>query len=56
MGGIRGLDMSALLTKLPELKRVILLAGSGTERIRSELSNAPVYNTSRRRSTTLLRM
>ncbi|MEK7135653.1 MAG: UDP-N-acetylmuramoyl-L-alanine--D-glutamate ligase [Patescibacteria group bacterium] len=46
MGGTdKGLDMSALLAKLPELRRVILLAGSGTERIRSELSNAPVYNT-----------
>ena len=45
MGGTdKGLDMSALLAKLPELKRVILLAGSGTERIRGELPDSPVYN------------
>ena len=45
MGGTdKGLDMSALLAKLPELKRVILLAGSGTERVRDELSDAPVYD------------
>jgi len=46
MGGAdKGLDMSALLAKLPELKRVILLAGTGTERIRTEIHKAPVFNT-----------
>jgi len=46
MGGTdKGLDMSALLARLPEMKRVILLAGSGTERIRSEFTDAPVYDT-----------
>ncbi|MCX6787552.1 MAG: UDP-N-acetylmuramoyl-L-alanine--D-glutamate ligase [Candidatus Kaiserbacteria bacterium] len=46
MGGAdKSLDMSALLAKLPEVKRVILLAGSGTERIHGELSDAPVYDT-----------
>ena len=46
MGGAdKSLDMSALLAKLPEVKRVIVLAGSGSERIRGELSDAPVYDT-----------
>lgn len=46
MGGAdKELDMSALLAKVAEVKRVILLAGSGTERIRAELSAAPVYDT-----------
>ena len=45
MGGTdKELDMNALLAKLPEMKRVILLAGSGTERIRGELPDSPVYN------------
>ncbi|MHB8710655.1 MAG: UDP-N-acetylmuramoyl-L-alanine--D-glutamate ligase [Minisyncoccota bacterium] len=45
MGGAdKGLDMAALISKLPEVKRVILLAGSGTERIKGELSDAPVYD------------
>ena len=46
MGGAdKSLDMGALLAKLPEVKRVVLLAGSGTERIRGELAHAPAYDT-----------
>jgi len=44
-GADKGLDMNALIAKLPELKRVILLAGSGTERIRAKLPSAPIYET-----------
>jgi UDP-N-acetylmuramoylalanine--D-glutamate ligase len=41
MGGTdKGLDMSALVEKLSGLKRVILLAGSGTERIMGSLQKA----------------
>ena len=32
------------MAKLKETKRVVLLAGSGTERIRGELHDAPVYD------------
>lgn len=40
MGGAdKGLDMGALLAKLPEVKKVIILAGSGTDRIKSELAD-----------------
>lgn len=46
MGGAdKGLDMDALTAKLPELKQVVLLAGTGTERIRTSISDAPVYDT-----------
>jgi UDP-N-acetylmuramoylalanine--D-glutamate ligase len=46
MGGAdKGLDMAALISKLTEVKRVILLAGSGTDRIRAELPNARVHDT-----------
>jgi len=46
MGGTdKGLDMDALITKLSELKRVILLAGSGTNRILEFLPNASVFDT-----------
>jgi UDP-N-acetylmuramoylalanine--D-glutamate ligase len=45
MGGAdKNLDMSALLMKLPELKHVGLLAGTGTERIHSEISEVPIFN------------
>ncbi len=45
MGGAdKNLDMDALLAKLPEVKRVILLDGTGTKRIRSEIPDAPVYD------------
>ncbi len=45
MGGTsKGLDMSALVLKLPEVKHIILLAGSGTDRIREELPNVHVYD------------
>lgn len=43
-GNDKGLDMEALLAKLPEVKKVILLAGSGTERIRTEFPDAPIYD------------
>jgi len=46
MGGAdKGLDMSMLISKLTEVKRVILLAGSGTDWIRAELPNARVHDT-----------
>lgn len=45
MGGTdKGLDMNALLLKLGEVKRVILLAGTGTSRILEWLPNASVYD------------
>lgn len=45
MGGTdKNLGMDVLLQKLSEVKKVILLAGSGTERIRSELPGAPVFD------------
>lgn len=41
MGGTdKGLDMDALLTKLPEVKKIILLAGTGTDRIVGSLQKA----------------
>ena len=45
MGGAdKGLDMSELIAEIPKtVKRVILLAGSGTERIREELPEAEVF-------------
>ena len=44
MGGAdKGLAMDALVAKLSEVKKVILLAGSGTERIRTSLPDAPVF-------------
>ncbi|MDO8231929.1 MAG: UDP-N-acetylmuramoyl-L-alanine--D-glutamate ligase [bacterium] len=46
MGGAdKNLPMDALLAKLPEVKRVILLAGTGTERICGDVASAPVYDT-----------
>ncbi|HCR52476.1 TPA: UDP-N-acetylmuramoyl-L-alanine--D-glutamate ligase [Candidatus Kaiserbacteria bacterium] len=44
-GSDKKLDMDKLLAKLPEVKKVILLAGSGTERIRETVLGAPVYDT-----------
>lgn len=46
MGGAdKNLDMSALLEAIPEYaKRVELLAGTGTERIRSKLPDAEVFD------------
>ncbi len=46
MGGAdKGLEMDALLFALPTVtKRVILLAGTGTDRIKSLLPDAPVYD------------
>jgi len=44
MGGAdKGLDMNALLAKLGEVKRVILLAGTGTDRIKDQLSGTTIY-------------
>lgn len=46
MGGTdKGLDMSALIAKLPDVKKVILLAGTGTDRIKKRLSNCMIYHT-----------
>lgn len=36
-GADKGLDMSALIAKLPEMKRVIALSGTGTDRIKGQL-------------------
>ena len=45
MGGTdKGLDMNALLLKLGEVKRVILLAGTGTSRILEFLPTASVFD------------
>ncbi len=45
MGGAdKGLDMDVLISRLSELKKVILLEGSGTSRIKKELPNAIVFN------------
>jgi UDP-N-acetylmuramoylalanine--D-glutamate ligase len=45
MGGAdKGLDMDVLIAKLKDVKKVILLSGTGTERIRKELSDVPVYD------------
>ncbi|MFZ2500781.1 MAG: UDP-N-acetylmuramoyl-L-alanine--D-glutamate ligase, partial [Minisyncoccia bacterium] len=46
MGGAdKGLDMGVLLVKLAEVKRVILLAGTGTSRVLEWIPNASVYDT-----------
>ena len=47
MGGAdKGLDMSVLIEKLPELKRVILLAGTGTDRIKDQMpEKGMIYHT-----------
>ncbi|PIS43243.1 UDP-N-acetylmuramoyl-L-alanine--D-glutamate ligase [Candidatus Kaiserbacteria bacterium CG_4_9_14_3_um_filter_50_16] len=46
MGGAdKELDIAALISKLAEVKRVILLAGSGTDKIHKELSTARVHDT-----------
>lgn len=45
MGGTdKGLDMNALLAKLPEVKKVILLAGTGTDRIKDQLGITMIYH------------
>lgn len=45
MGGAdKGLDMNILLAKLPELKRVILLSGTGTSRILEFIPNPSVFD------------
>ena len=44
MGGSdKKLDMSALTAKLSEVKKVILLSGTGTEHIRADVPDASVY-------------
>lgn len=46
MGGTdKGLDIEALLAKLPEVKKVILLAGNGTDRIKSQIPGGMIYHT-----------
>jgi len=46
MGGSdKGIDMSELLTELPLLaKHVLLLAGTGTDRIKNEVQNTTIYD------------
>ena len=45
MGGAdKGLDMNVLLHKLGEVKRVILLAGTGTARVLEFIPNASVFD------------
>ncbi|MDD2657609.1 MAG: UDP-N-acetylmuramoyl-L-alanine--D-glutamate ligase [Candidatus Pacebacteria bacterium] len=43
-GSDKNLDMGALLVKLEEVKRVILLTGSGTNRVLEFVPNASVYD------------
>lgn len=43
-GADKGLDMSALLPRAQKTKKVILLAGTGTEKIQKNFSDAPVYD------------
>ena len=46
MGGTdKNLDMNALLARLTDVKRIILLSGSGTNRILEFLPNASVFDT-----------
>ena len=46
MGGAdKGLDMNELLAEIPTLtKGVVLLAGTGTDRIKTEIPNATIYD------------
>ena len=45
MGGAdKGLDMNALLVRLVEVKRTILLAGTGTSRVLAFIPNASVFD------------
>jgi len=45
MGGSdKGLDMSVLLQKLPSVKHVVLLSGSGTEQVSKTIPDAHVYD------------
>ena len=44
-GTDKNLGLDVLVAKLKEAKHVVLLAGSGTERIHGELPDAPVYDT-----------
>lgn len=44
MGGAdKGLDMNVLISKLPEVKKIILLAGTGTDRIKNQLPGTVIY-------------
>jgi UDP-N-acetylmuramoylalanine--D-glutamate ligase len=46
MGGTdKNLNMDALVEKVKEVKRVILLAGNGTDRIKDQLPNSMIYHT-----------
>lgn len=45
-GADKGLDMSELLKEIPKYcKKVLLLAGTGTERIKTDLSKSMIYHT-----------
>src|SRR3989344_4424683 len=43
-GTDKNLELDALIARMKETKRVILLVGTGTERIRNEFLNASVYD------------
>lgn len=43
-GTNKNLELNALVQKLKEVKRVILLAGNGTDRIKVELPDATIYD------------
>jgi len=48
MGGAdKDLDMSKLIAELPKVKKVILLAGTGTDRIKTEMPTGMIYHTIR---------
>lgn len=43
LGGFdKGLDMTALIARLPDVKRVLLLAGTGTDRIKNQLPQGTI--------------
>ncbi len=44
-GTDKGLAMDALVAKLPDVKKVILLAGNGTDRIKDTLPASMIYHT-----------
>ena len=46
MGGSdKALDMSALIERLKEARGIVLLSGTGTDRVKSELSRGMIYHT-----------
>ena len=46
MGGAdKNLDMTALVAKIPEVKKTVLLSGTGTDRIKDQVSDSMIYHT-----------